>query len=108
MPLAGMRYPLQDFEWTRAAELGFRTVVCLTGDDAGYDPSPLRCTAVKLQDLSGGKLPDDPDVELIKGSPGRRCCDRIIGAERGRARPLRGRYGTQRDGGGGGPCCPGR
>jgi len=66
MPLAGMRYLLQDFEWTRAAELGFRTVVCLTGDDAGYDPSPLRCTAVKLQDLSGGKLPDDPDVELIK------------------------------------------
>lgn len=66
IPLAGMPYPPVDFHWTQAATHGFRTVVCLADDTPGYDPSPLRCKAVRLVNLSGGKLPDDPKDELIK------------------------------------------
>ncbi len=64
IPLAAMPYPPADFDWTQAGRLGFRAVVCLTDADPGYDASPLRCTAVQLQDLCGGKLPDDPVGEL--------------------------------------------
>lgn len=63
-PLAAMRYPAADFDWGRAAAAGFGRVVCLTSNEPSYDPSPLRCTAVRLQDLIGGGPPDDPDREM--------------------------------------------
>jgi len=63
VPLAGMRYPAR-FDWKQAGESGFGTVVCLTGPEPGYEPAPLSCFAVQLQDLAHGEPPDDPAGEL--------------------------------------------
>jgi hypothetical protein len=48
-PLAAMPYPRDNFDWAQAASLGFRTVLCLTEAEPGYDPSPLGCVTVHLQ-----------------------------------------------------------
>ncbi len=59
-PLAGIRFPKQP-DWGALARAGFRSVACLTGTAPPYDPTPLRIVhAVRLQDLYGGRLPDDP------------------------------------------------
>jgi hypothetical protein len=65
-PLAAMRFPPADFDWSMAAALGFRNVVCLADDDAAYDASPLVVIAVRLQDLFGGRTPGDPEGELTR------------------------------------------
>src|SRR5450755_1921015 len=60
--LAGMAYPSR-VDWDALYEEGLRHVVCLTHDVAPYDPSPLTITAISLQDLYTGVVPDDPDAE---------------------------------------------
>lgn len=65
-PLAGMSYPHRA-DWDVLYEAGFRHVVCLTDDEARYDPSPLDVTAFGLQDLLTRPAPDDPvrERELV-------------------------------------------
>lgn len=60
--LAGMAYPSR-VDWNALHEEGLRHVVCLTHDDAPYDPTPLTVTAIALQDLYAAIGPDDPVVE---------------------------------------------
>jgi rhodanese/phosphatase family protein len=60
--LAGMAYPSR-VDWNALHDEGLRHVVCLTHDDAPYDPSPLTVTAIALQDLYTGVVPDDPAAE---------------------------------------------
>ena len=63
-PLAGMSYPSPRTSWQNIATAGFRHVVCLAGDGPAYDPSPLmmsHCTC--LQDLYGGRSPQNPEQE---------------------------------------------
>ena len=61
--LAGMAYPAR-VDWNALHEEGLRRVVCLTHDGAPpYDPSPLAVTAISLQDLYTGVVPDDPAAE---------------------------------------------
>jgi hypothetical protein len=65
--LAGMAYPAR-VDWDALHDEGLRHVVCLTHDEAPYDPSPLTVTAIALQDLYTGVVPDDPvaEVEYIR------------------------------------------
>jgi protein-tyrosine phosphatase len=50
--------------WEAIAAAGFESVVCLTNDNAPYDPSPLRVLrAVKFKDLVGGSRPDNVQRE---------------------------------------------
>jgi hypothetical protein len=63
--LAGMAYPSR-VDWSALHDEGLRHVVCLTHDAAPYDPSPLTITAISLQDLYTGVVPDDPDAELTR------------------------------------------
>ncbi len=44
-PLAGMPCPRPAFPWDSLSLLGFQHVVCLAGDDPGYDPAPLKVIA---------------------------------------------------------------
>jgi len=60
--LAGMAYPSR-VDWDALHDEGLRHVVCLTHDEAPYDPAPLTVTAISLQDLYTGVVPDDPDAE---------------------------------------------
>src|SRR4051794_11103146 len=63
--LAGMAYPAR-VDWDALHDEGLRHVVCLTHDAAPYDPAPLTITAIALQDLYTGVVPDDPDAELAR------------------------------------------
>ncbi len=61
-PLAGMALPEPSWPWGEIYEAGFSDLVSLAPDD--YDPEPLtKVFDQKLQDLSGGKLPRDPEKE---------------------------------------------
>jgi hypothetical protein len=61
-PLAGMKYPRQGFPWRQLAVAGFARLVAL--HPGSYDPSPLSILcSEKLQDLVGGGLPRNPDLE---------------------------------------------
>ncbi len=42
VPFAGMTHPPGHFDWEQAAAMGFRAVICLTGDDPGCAASDLR------------------------------------------------------------------
>jgi Swiss Army Knife protein, DSP-PTPase phosphatase domain len=63
--LAGMAYPSR-VDWTALHDEGLRRVVCLTHDEAPYDPAPLAMTAIALQDLYTGVIPDDPEAEVAR------------------------------------------
>lgn len=63
--LAGMAYPSR-VDWQALHDEGLRRVVCLTHDHAPYDPGPLTVTAIALQDLYTGVVPDDPDGERVR------------------------------------------
>src|SRR6476619_2941256 len=63
--LAGMAYPSR-VDWNALHDEGLRRVVCLTHDEAPYDPAPLAVTAISLQDLYTGVIPDDPEAELAR------------------------------------------
>ena len=63
--LAGMAYPSR-VDWQALHDEGLRRVVCLTHDEAPYDPAPLAVAAIALQDLYTGVIPDDPDAELAR------------------------------------------
>lgn len=63
--LAGMAYPAR-VDWNALYDEGLRRVVCLTHDEAPYDPAPLTITAIALQDLYTGYVPDDPDAERAR------------------------------------------
>jgi protein-tyrosine phosphatase len=60
--LAGMAYPSR-VDWNALYDEGLRHVVCLTHDEAPYDPAPLTITAISLQDLYVATAPDDPGSE---------------------------------------------
>lgn len=62
--LAGMRRPSPVSPWAKIKEAGFLHVVCLLESDPTYDPAPLSIVhAVKLDDLVGGKIPENPERE---------------------------------------------
>jgi hypothetical protein len=63
--LAGMAYPSR-VDWNALYDEGLRHVMCLTHDDAPYDPAPLTVTAISLQDLYTGVVPDDPEAERAR------------------------------------------
>jgi hypothetical protein len=63
--LAGMAYPSR-VDWNALHDEGLRHVVCLTHDVAPYDPAPLTVTAIALQDLYTGVVPDDPEAERAR------------------------------------------
>src|SRR5450432_1080476 len=63
--LAGMAYPSR-VDWNALYDEGLRHVVCLTHDEAPYDPAPLAVTAISLQDLYTGVVPDDPGAERAR------------------------------------------
>lgn len=63
--LAGMAYPSR-VDWSALHDEGLRHVVCLTHDAAPYDPAPLTVTAIALQDLYTGVVPDDPLAERAR------------------------------------------
>jgi hypothetical protein len=63
--LAGMAYPSR-VDWDALYGEGLRHVVCLTHDVAPYDPAPLTITAISLQDLYTGVVPDDPTAERAR------------------------------------------
>jgi protein-tyrosine phosphatase len=65
VPLAGMAYPSR-VDWNALHDEGLRRVVCLTHDEAPYDPTPLTVTAISLQDLYTGVTPDEPEAELAR------------------------------------------
>jgi len=78
--LAGMRRPSSRTPWARLSRLGFRYVVCLTDDQAPYDPSPIEVLhAVYLEDLYGGLIPTDPSCEAERVSE---AIDRVVAALR--------------------------
>ncbi len=67
-PLAGMSFPTGSL-WGALASAGFRSVVCLTGNNAPYDPASLQILcAAKMKDLAGCLQPDDPEreAEILK------------------------------------------
>src|SRR5436190_17861589 len=63
--LAGMAYPSR-VDWSALHDEGLRRVVCLTHDEAPYEPAPLAITAIALEDLYTGVIPRDPDAERTK------------------------------------------
>jgi protein-tyrosine phosphatase len=63
--LAGMAYPSR-VDWQALHDEGLRRVVCLTHDEAPYDPTPLAITPIALQDLYTGYVPDDQDAERAR------------------------------------------
>lgn len=67
-PLAGMSFPTGS-PWGALESAGFRSVVCLAGNNAPYDPTPLQVLcAAKMKDLAGCLQPDDPEreAEILK------------------------------------------
>jgi hypothetical protein len=63
-PLAGMPYPSPQTPWHDLATAGFHHVISLESDGPAYDPSPLIMShRVRLQDLYGGRVPQNPDQE---------------------------------------------
>lgn len=59
--LAGMPFPTRNGIWVQLKLVGLESVVCLSDLSPGYNPWPLRLlAAVQLQDLAGGRKPDDP------------------------------------------------
>lgn len=63
-PLAGMAYPFADLDWAELGAQGYRRVICLAGEQPGYDPSPLALSlAVQMEDLYSGLPPRDPERE---------------------------------------------
>ncbi len=55
--LAGMAYPAPDTDWRELYGRGFRRLVRLHPGD--YNASPLRVEDVELEDLHGGRSPQD-------------------------------------------------
>lgn len=62
-PLAGMPYPRDDVEWDAVAASGVARVLDLSGLPCGYDCTPLERVPLDLQDLAGGRLPNDEERE---------------------------------------------
>jgi hypothetical protein len=64
-PLAGMRYPREDFPWDALARSGFSRVVRLTSAVPPYNPQPLEMAySAELEDLVQGSPPRSPHLEL--------------------------------------------
>jgi hypothetical protein len=63
--LAGMAYPSR-VDWNALYDEGLRRVVCLTHDEAPYDATPLTVTAIALEDLYTGVVPNDPAAERTR------------------------------------------
>ncbi|MBE7479562.1 MAG: hypothetical protein HS104_06195 [Polyangiaceae bacterium] len=66
-PLFGMPHPMRrpPADWESLFEAGIRGVLCLTGERAHYDPTPVELlAAVELEDLFTGAPPADPGAEL--------------------------------------------
>jgi protein-tyrosine phosphatase len=64
-PLAGMKYPRNDFPWANLKTAGFSQVVSLHPD--AYDPAPLKIGfAEHLEDLVRGGPPTDEVRERAK------------------------------------------
>jgi hypothetical protein len=72
VPLAGMTYPGR-VDWRALADAGVGHVVCLTHDEPRYDPAPLTCTSVRLEDLFNGGRPSDLAAERAR-------VDGVVGA----------------------------
>lgn len=69
--LAGMSYPSAFTPWQEISAAGFHLVVCLTGGDPDYDPSPPKIGhGVQLEDLAHGNAPANPERDdlLIRGA----------------------------------------
>jgi hypothetical protein len=62
--VAGMAYPGRA-DWPLLHATGIGHVVCLSHDPPRYDASPCTVTAVKLQDLVSGGVPNEPERERI-------------------------------------------
>lgn len=63
VPIVGMGFPAR-IDWALLCAEGVGHVVCLTHHDAPpYDPSPLRLTAIGLEDLWTARAPSDPVLE---------------------------------------------
>ncbi len=61
--IIGMAYPAR-LDFARLATTGVGHIVCLTDHEfARYDASPIRVTAIQLQDLWTAKLPADVELE---------------------------------------------
>lgn len=66
--IAGMGYPAR-VDWSLLADEGIEHIVCLTHHDtAPYDASPLRVTAIGLEDLWTRREPSDPPLERLRVS----------------------------------------
>ena len=63
-PLAGMPFPDPPPDWAALHAAGYRRVLRLHRGD--YDPSPLLVHELVLEDLFGGRMPTDPDVERAR------------------------------------------
>jgi hypothetical protein len=74
VPLAGMAYPGR-VDWPTLAAEGVGHVVCLTHDEPRYDPAPLTCTAVRLEDMYHGGPPVDPLRERVRVME---ACDAVV------------------------------
>jgi hypothetical protein len=59
--LAGMPYPEPETDWNELHRRGFRRLVRLHPGD--YDAAPLVVHDVALEDLFGGRSPEDPEAE---------------------------------------------
>jgi len=65
--LAGMVSPSDRTPWEHLLRSGFRYVVCLTDDEATYDPAPIELLhARSLEDLYGGRSPSEPTIEAAR------------------------------------------
>jgi hypothetical protein len=95
--IVGMAFPAR-IDWALLAAEGVQHVVCLVGDDPPYDPSPLSCTAVTLEDLYTRPAgPTDAGRELERVERAAAAVVAAVDAGRGVAvhcRGGRGRAGT--------------
>ena len=77
-PLAGMKFPRDDFPWSNLEKAGFSQVVSIHPGE--YDPSPLRLAfAEQLEDLVSGGSPTNEGEERAKV---RRAVDTVVNAWR--------------------------
>ena len=63
--LVGMAYPSR-IDWDTLHAQHVHRVVCLTHDEAPYDPAPLEIVAIALQDLYTEIAPADPEAERAR------------------------------------------
>jgi len=62
--LAGMPIPQDDFLWQKLRDFGISFILCLTHQQAPYDPTPVKLLDAKeLDDQNHGLGPDDPEAE---------------------------------------------